>query len=127
MLEKSASREQELATSLPPSASSWVPHRREKRTKNEGKERDPFGPQNVDFEASRGTFLGPGETVFEYQKLIEKVEGNKIEKKCPKGPTAIIDNSNSGAPGSLGEGLGEVDLPEKFDKLTTDNFDHLTN
>ena len=33
----------------------WVPHRREKRTKDEGEESDPVDHQNVDFEASRGS------------------------------------------------------------------------
>ena len=73
--------DRKLATSLPPSASSWVPHRREKRTKDEGKESDPVDHQNVDFEASRGSLLSPGGVDFGTKKLVEKVEGNKVAKK----------------------------------------------
>ena len=52
------------------------------------------------------SFFGPGGVDFVYKKLVEKVEGNKVEKKWPNGPMPIIGRSNSGAPGSLGRGKG---------------------
>ena len=48
------------------------------------------------------SFLDPGGVDFGTQKLVEKVEGNKVEKMLPKGPLPIIGNSLSGPPGSLG-------------------------
>ena len=50
--------------------------------------------------------MSPGGVDFGTKKWVEKVEGNKVEKKWPKGPTTILDKTTLGAPGSLGRGKG---------------------
>ena len=105
MLEKSEKRKQdrhETCNELTSKRFEWGP-----RSKGEAKGQRREGQGRILTLKGRfldhfGVVFGPWRVDFGSQKWVEKVEGKKVEKKWPKGPTTIIDNSICGAQGSLG-------------------------